>query len=305
MTKPVTGLTQWGSTTTGSTADLDANFTALKDAVNDFNTYSNYLVDTGAANAYVVTLGANLTASLAAGLLVQFKAANANTGASTINVNGTGITSILNPDGSALAAGQIPANAIVQIMYDGTQYLYLGAWQKGMVLLSTGSASSSATLDFTGLTGYSSYVFVISDIVPATDGAILWMRVSVDNGANYKAGASDYRWANFGTNDSATNGSNGDTADSEIEMSSSTGVSNDATYAGVTGTLYTGDISKSSAYHGFTYLLTEHTGTSGAESARYGSGRYISTAAALNAMRFMFSTGNIAAGTIKCYGVRG
>jgi hypothetical protein len=106
---------------------LDANYTDITAAIASLNTFSNYLVDTGAANAYIVTLGAGLTCSLSAGLRVQFKAANANTQASTLNVNGTGAKNILTIGGLALTNNMIPANGIIDVIYDGTQYLLLNA----------------------------------------------------------------------------------------------------------------------------------------------------------------------------------
>src|SRR5580700_6677433 len=127
MAKPVTGQTVFGANTTGTTTQLDNNFLLAYNALNDLNTYSNYIVDSGVANAYVVTLASNLTASLAAGLSVQFKAVNANTGASTLNVNGTGVKNIINSNGNALDAGQIPAGGVINVIYDGTSYMLLGA----------------------------------------------------------------------------------------------------------------------------------------------------------------------------------
>jgi hypothetical protein len=121
--KPVTGLTVWASSTTGTTTQLDANFAALQGAINDFNTYDNYIADTGGANAYAVTLPANTTGALTVGLLIQFKASAVNTGASTFNYNATGALNIKRIDGTTLAAGDIPANGIVQVQYDGTQWL--------------------------------------------------------------------------------------------------------------------------------------------------------------------------------------
>lgn len=125
MAKPITNPNLFAGATTGTTVQLDADFATVYAAVNDFNTMSNYLVDSGAANAYVVTLPANLTLSLAAGLMIQFKATNANTGASTLNANVTGVKNILNLNGTTLSAGQIALNAIVQVIYDGTQYLLM------------------------------------------------------------------------------------------------------------------------------------------------------------------------------------
>jgi hypothetical protein len=51
-----------------------------------------YAADTGAANAYTVTLSPAPT--IVAGSVVVFKAANANTGASTLAVNGGTATAI-------------------------------------------------------------------------------------------------------------------------------------------------------------------------------------------------------------------
>lgn len=144
--KPITGQTQWGGATSGSTSDLDANFTRVNTVVNSWNTYANYVADTGAANAYVVTCPANITATLAAGLRVQFKATNANTGASTLNVNATGVKNILNIDGSNLLAGQIPANGIVDVLFDGTQYQL----QTNAPIYATGAASLTQDVAING-----------------------------------------------------------------------------------------------------------------------------------------------------------
>ena len=99
------------------TSYLDDDFGNAADALASLNTFSNYLLDTGAANAYVVTLGAGLTATLTNGLMIQVKIANANTTASTLNFNGTGAKSIKNIDGSAPVAGQLPASSIVTFIY--------------------------------------------------------------------------------------------------------------------------------------------------------------------------------------------
>lgn len=127
-------------------AIIDSNFTPLYGGLNSLNTFGNYYADSGAANAYVVTITARQTATLAAGLMVQFKAANANTTASTLNVSGTGAKNILNFNGTALTAGQIPANAVVNVMYDGTQYLLLG-WLPGTTL--TNSLAADVALNNT------------------------------------------------------------------------------------------------------------------------------------------------------------
>src|SRR5690348_13214002 len=69
---------------------------ASNDAVNVQAIQQNSLIyanDAGSANAYAVNLSPAV-GSYTAGMVVNFKAANANTGASTINVNGLGNVAI-------------------------------------------------------------------------------------------------------------------------------------------------------------------------------------------------------------------
>src|SRR5574340_683692 len=81
-----------------------------------------YAADAGAADAYVVTLTPTPLA-YTAGMRVRFKATNANTGSSTINVNGLGVKTIKKRGGSAdLAAGDILAGQMCSLEYDGTNF---------------------------------------------------------------------------------------------------------------------------------------------------------------------------------------
>lgn len=83
-----------------------------------------YAADTGTANAYAVALSPAPT--VVAGSVVCFKAANANTGASTLAVNGGSATTILKDGTSALVANDINAGQIVTCVYDGTHYQAVG-----------------------------------------------------------------------------------------------------------------------------------------------------------------------------------
>lgn len=83
-----------------------------------------YGVSAAGSDTYAITLSPAPTA-YAAGQVFRFKADVANTGAATLNVNSLGAKSILRPDGSALANGDIAANQIVQVIYDSTNFLML------------------------------------------------------------------------------------------------------------------------------------------------------------------------------------
>jgi hypothetical protein len=82
----------------------------------------DYAADTGAANAYAIALSPALTSHVA-GLPLHFKAANANTGAATLAVNGLTAVAIKQVDGSALPAGAILAGQMCTVIYTGSVYM--------------------------------------------------------------------------------------------------------------------------------------------------------------------------------------
>lgn len=106
-------------TTSGTwSADDELKFYAVPQTSNDFYT------DSGAANAYVLTAGANTIPQTAyfEGMIVEFVADNANTTASTVNVSGLGAKDISATYGSltALTTGQL--SGLTRLIYDGTRF---------------------------------------------------------------------------------------------------------------------------------------------------------------------------------------
>ena len=81
-----------------------------------------YALSTGTATAYELTLG-TVPPSIASGLFVHMKAHVTNTGPATLNVNSLGAKSIKTRDGSDLKAGDIQANSIFRLIYDGTNFI--------------------------------------------------------------------------------------------------------------------------------------------------------------------------------------
>lgn len=69
-------------------------------------------------DTYTVSLG-SFFASLVVGGIYNIFFINANTGAATLNVNGLGAKAILRR-GVAVTAGQIPANAVLSLVFDAT-----------------------------------------------------------------------------------------------------------------------------------------------------------------------------------------
>jgi len=94
------------------------NAGALYENQNVRDSVRNVLTDTGAANAYVVSL-----TSVSVGKPIYFRATNTNTGASTLSTTATGVKSLVNSDGSALSASQIRANNALLVTWDGTKFV--------------------------------------------------------------------------------------------------------------------------------------------------------------------------------------
>lgn len=81
----------------------------------------NFAIATGTANTYSVTVPFALT-SYQAGLSVNALIMIANTGPSTLNVNGIGQATIKRADGTNLVQGDIRASSLSNFIYDGTAF---------------------------------------------------------------------------------------------------------------------------------------------------------------------------------------
>lgn len=123
--------------------DLNENFTKLDTEIakitdeetgvevkltkhlDDYTDHVPYVVDSGTANAKVVTLNP-APASYVEGMAIAFKNRVANTGAVTINVNDLGTKAIVKANGSALASGSLKANSVYTLRYNGTSFFLQG-----------------------------------------------------------------------------------------------------------------------------------------------------------------------------------
>lgn len=130
----------------------------------------NYAADTGSANTYAISLSP--TPSLVAGSRVIFKAANANSGASTLNVNSGGAVAIKKNGSSALAAGDIVANQIVSLIYDGTNWQMVAGAVGPAGVAGSGAMSIGllASLPVTIPTAGTAYACTDADIIYISDG---------------------------------------------------------------------------------------------------------------------------------------
>lgn len=92
---------------------------------------NNFYIDSGVADAYVLTLAASMTNPVSEvvgqgyfiGMTIRFRAGNSNTGASTVNVNSAGIKNLKKEDGTTdLDADDISSTQDSVFRYNGTAF---------------------------------------------------------------------------------------------------------------------------------------------------------------------------------------
>lgn len=100
-----------------NTAAIATNASNLTSHLADNVQHPSYVVTTGTANAYVVTLNP-IPTSYVDGMGLCVKINVLNTGASTINVNGLGIVAIKDSSGNALVGNKLLLNSQYEIRYE-------------------------------------------------------------------------------------------------------------------------------------------------------------------------------------------
>lgn len=168
-----------------------------------------------------------------------------------------------------------------------------GTWKR----LATATASNSATVDFTLPSGYTAYLLTLSYVSPQTDADVPRIRTSSNGGSSFDSGASDYCWVFTGVNTSAAVGTQADVADNQIVLSTNVG---NAAGEELSGRIYIYRPS-AAAQIGMDFWVQMKT-SAGLFYNRYGSGRRLS-AADVDAIRFLFFSGNIASGQFDLYGL--
>ena len=269
----------------------------------------------GASNGYVLTSDAIGLASWQA--MSGVTGATGATGA-TGETGATGATGSNGVTGSTGATGNTVLNALTfsygitgATSYDGSsaQTIKADTSTSGInlatqgyadrgdvwVLISTVTASNSATVDFTGL-GSGSYVIYYTDVIPTTTSTTLNFRYGTGGTPTYQT--SNYAYSvsfNLNTGTAITT-SNSTSAGSFVLHGVTTG-----TGEGVSGVLTMLNPSGTSIYHPMTFTANDFNGGNNYYFA--GGGCWKSTTA-VTAGRFYFSSGNISSGTFKIYKIK-
>ena len=178
-------------------------------------------------------------------------------------------------------------------------------------LISTQTASSSSTIDFTtGIDStYKEYIFKFINVHPATSDASFTFNMSVDGGSNYNV-----------TKTTTTPRAYHDEADSEAALEYDTGqdLAQSTSFQGISrflgngndecgsGTLHIFNPSSTTFVKHFmsTFNVYNNSGSNG-NSVQVDVAGYGNTTSAIDGVQFAMSSGNIDSGTIKLYGIKG
>jgi len=173
-------------------------------------------------------------------------------------------------------------------------------------LISTQTASASATIDFTsGIDStYDSYVFKFINIHPATNNVDFTFNGSTDGGSNYNVTkTTTYIEAYHNESDTTTSLEYNGTQDlaqstSAQKIAVQIGSENDESFS---GTLTLFNPSSTTFVKHFIFNINEYHNQDFTLQALVGG--YLNTTSTINAVRFQMTSGNIDDGIIKMYGV--
>lgn len=153
-----------GTTIAAHTQNADVEHRITAASLTEYETLSkmqgmDYAADAGSTDAYAVTLAPAPTAYFT-GMVVKFKANTLNTGAATLNVNSLGAKDIKKNYNTALETGDILANQLVAVIYDGTNFQMLSPSAALTVATPLSSKTGTFTRDLAAVSGDVSYTGV-------------------------------------------------------------------------------------------------------------------------------------------------
>lgn len=159
------------------------------------------------------------------------------------------------------------------------------------VWLASQTASSSATLDFSGLdtSTYKSFILILRNVIPATDNVNFYLRVGTGAGPTYQTTG----YVNVG------GGSTAAITMQQNDFSTLFQVGNDANL-GISGSILISSLDGAD----FKMATGDLTARATAVLQVGFVDGYWATATAITALRIMFSSGNVASGTVDLYGLK-
>lgn len=171
----------------------------------------------------------------------------------------------------------------------------------GLELIETKVLSGASEADFTGFDSslYGSYEVRLGNVKPATDGADLLLRTSSDGGSSYDSTINDYEYGVGLVSSAGTPSNDGSSSGSSIKLADNVGGAGADNGVNCTIDINNPDLAVITQLHGNGQY--EDAGGIG-YSFYFGAERTL--AEDVDALRILFSSGNLASGTISFYGLR-
>lgn len=241
-----------------------------------------YTTGVGTYSEFVLT---SVGRALLGDASVAAQRATLGLGSAAVENVGTGADNVVQLDG----AGKLPA-------VDGSQLTNLSS---SLVFLEKVTASASAVLQLTAFdnTQYDYYLFVLSSLVPSAS-ARLVMQSSTDGGASYDSTAGDYDWIYTGNSTTAAVfDASSAGAETTMRLSSTVLTSGD----GISGRVEVFGAHQAAPTNVEAALQYENSSSAFARILT--AGRRVA-AADVDAVQFLFESGNITSGTITMYGAK-
>ena len=180
-----------------------------------------------------------------------------------------------------------------------------GSWvtpSGGLNFISNSDISSAATFEFTGFnaSSFETYLLVMQNLIPATDNVYFWLRTSSDGGSSFDSSTDEYSWGGQGFNTAADEDPtaiyislSGDTVATSCTIGSS------GTESGVCGNIWIYGPHTTS----FTRIASQLAvvAADGETSSNIMSGTR-NSAADVDGIQLLFSSGAIESGTVTAYG---
>ena len=204
-------------------------------------------------------------------------------------------------------SGVFKPTAFNNASFDNVTAVPSGAVEGGnMVLLSTQTASSSASISFTtGIDStYKEYMFIFNNIHPSSAGYLFTFNLSTDGGSNYNVTKTSTVFQAYHTeSDSLTSL----TYRTDIDLAQSTGYQTIGHDVGADADQSTSGIlhlfNPSSTTYVKHFISRSSSVTLGDYSFDSHYAGYANTTSAINAIDFKMASGNIDAGTIQMFGI--
>jgi hypothetical protein len=229
----------------------------------------------------------------------------ANSARDVVLKNATG--NIICPESIDITLGVTNDKAVLQ--YDGTNWIVLSysvandANAGSVKLLATVTASSSATVDFDNFldSTYDTYMVTYSNVLAATDAVDFYTRFGTGATPTYQA--SLYRYSKTGGRAGSVVQRDSSNSTAAAIIMNDSGVNSLGNVAGeeVSGVMYIHG--PASAVHTSCHYSQSREDADDFMQQEVGSGKWDSTTA-VTSVRFLMSSGNVASGEFKLYGIK-